>query len=140
MKDAIDLVNDVRALINIPAITGQITGKVWADERWDDTSKTDVVVSSTGLVNTVIQVGYANVNIYSPSQKLSYDGKEKAYPYRQELKRIANLIIPLIESKVMPSFKTSVEDPGVILRDTDGSWFMNIRVRYQSLQTNFKNI
>ncbi|WP_316743803.1 hypothetical protein [Pedobacter antarcticus] len=140
MKDAIDLVNDVRALINIPMITSQITGKVWADERWDDTSKTDVVVSSTGIVNTVIQVGYANVNIYTPSEKLAYGGKDKLYPPRQELKRISNLLIPLIESKVTSTFKTSVDEAGLIMRDTDGSWFMNIRVRYQSLQSNYKNI
>ena len=140
MKSALDLVDDIIKLIEVPAITGQISGKVWAEERWDDVSKTDILVNSTGIVNLAMQVGFANINIYVPSESQTWGGKAKLYPNRKEMKRLVALISPLVETQWKETFHCEIEEAGNILQDTDGSWFINIRVKYWSLQENYKNI
>lgn len=140
MKSALDLVDDIVKLIEVPAITSQINGKVWAEERWDDSSKADIVVNSTGIVNLAMQVGFANINIYVPSESQTWEGKAKFYPNRKEMKRLVALISPLVETQWKETFHCEIEEAGNIIQDTDGSWFINIRVKYWSLQEKYKNI
>ena len=140
MKSALDLVDDIIKLIEVPAITSQISGKVWAEERWDDNSKADIVVNSTGIVNLAMQVGFANINIYVPSESQTWGGKAKFYPNRKEMKRLVALISPLVETQWKETFHCQIEEAGNIIQDTDGSWFINIRVKYWSLQEKYKNI
>lgn len=140
IRDSLQLVDDIIKLIEVPAITSQITGKIWADERWDDSSKTDIVVNSTGIINRAIQVGAANINIYVPSESQTWGGKTKLYPNRKEMKRLAALVSPLVETQWKETFHCEIEEAGRIAQDADGSWYINITVKYWSLQEKYKNI
>jgi hypothetical protein len=44
MKDCFDAVIDVRSLLNVPALTGAISGAIWPFIRPNNSNKVDVVI------------------------------------------------------------------------------------------------
>lgn len=127
----------------MPTITGQLPAgaKIYPDVRPDSRkNKADIVINVLGPTNNVLQVGTGNVNIYWPSITETVDGAQWTKPDHFNLGRMAKLVTPFLESQWRDSFHTEVETPPVLLRDTDGSYFINIRVKYYSLQSNYQNI
>lgn len=140
MKDGFDVVNDVRSLINLPAVTGQINGKIWPDIRPNNSKKTDIVINCNSISNSVDQIGFGNVNIYVPTITETVDGVQWTKPDHYRLNSLCKLIAPYIDAQWRETFRTEVEDSGNIFQDTDGSWFVNIGFKYYSLQSNYQNI
>jgi hypothetical protein len=133
MKDGFDVVTDIRSLINVPAILSMIDGKVYPDVRPSNSKTTDIVVNSLGVTNRVFQKGTANVNIYVPNLDFGM-------PNHTKLNAICKALKPLLESQFKLTFNTSIEDPGTLLQDADGSWFVSIQVNYYSMQDDYQNI
>lgn len=141
MKDSFDIIKDIRSLISVTAITSQLTGSIWSDFRPDNRqAKSDIVVNSLGITNEAMQVGYAYVNVYVPKTTQVIDGVSQLYPDQLKMIQMGKLLTPLLDTQWKSTFHTEVEDPGTTVKDTDGSYFVSIRVKYYSLQENYKNI
>lgn len=145
MKDGLDAVKDVWGLINTQPVRDLLGagGAVWEDVKPANRGATysDIVVSTQALTNTAFQAGIVNVNIFVPSiARAQPDGSKQPMPDRVKLNTICKAITPLLDTRWMPTFHTDIEDPGTLLQDTDGSWFISIQLNYYSIQTNYQNI
>jgi hypothetical protein len=136
MKDGIDVVGDVVKLVNVQAVRDLMSGgSVWPDARPDSRSTfTDIVVNCPSINNEWQQEGYVNVNVYAPAIA---SGTSKL-PNHAKLKALSNLIRPLITDIYTDTFRVYISHAGIIMRDTDGSYFMSIELKYYSIQTQFK--
>jgi hypothetical protein len=141
MKDTFDVITDVRSLLNVPAVTDLVTGKIWADSRPNNSGKIDLVVNCNAITNTATQIGYGNVNGYVPSLSVP-DGKGgmQQSPDYAKMSSLCKAISPFIDTQFRETFHTEVEDAGKVFQDTDGSWFFNISFKYYSIQDNYQNI
>lgn len=137
MKDVIDMVTDVRALINVPTITSLIDGKVHPNFRPDGSEKADIVVNGIDVLNTQDQVGGGNINVYVPKIK---DVNGVMVPDQTRLNLLLKKASALVDNQFRPTFRVKVDGPAKIKRDTDGSYYGNIRYKYYSLQSDFKQI
>lgn len=140
MKDVFDMVTDIRSLINIPAITGLINGKVWPTERPAGRAETDFVVNGLAITNTPDQIGYGNVNIHVASLTETANGRTYSMPDQAKLSALAKAVTPYLDAQFKYSFRTEIEEGARIVQDTDGSWFVNIKVKYYSYNKNYQNI
>lgn len=143
MKSGIEVSQDVRSLINIPEVLNNITGKIYL-QVLPSTNSVNIVVACLAVTNQQLQNATVNVNIHSPMLSVDVEGsspkRNTQVPDLKTFERVASLILPYLDSQWKDEFNTYVESPGVPIRDTDGSYFFNIRVRYRSFQSNYKNI
>lgn len=140
-KDGFDVVSDVRGLVNIPEVINLLKGGiVHPSIKSDGPEIPGIVVNCSSIINTVDQLGRGNVNCYAPAIKSKVNGKPVLFPDQELLNILAKAVKPLIDGIYKPTFRVWVEDMPVILQDTDGSYYSNIRFRYQSIQSNFNNI
>jgi hypothetical protein len=134
MKDAIDVTLDVRNLLNIPAVTGLLTGSIWQTEKPTGRQTiSDIVVNCSSVTNNQDQVARVNVAVYWPN--LSSGLADQA-----NLRRVGKIVTSYLDTQWKDAFHCYVEDGGVIVKDSDGSNFYNIRVVYRALQNNYQNI
>lgn len=141
MKDAFDVMTDIRGLVNVPAITGLINGGIWPNTRPNNSNKIDLVINCNSISNTATQIGYGNVNIYVPTLSTpNGNGGQQQTPDYAKMKQITSAITPLIDTQFKYSFQVEVEDSGNVFQDTDGSWFANIGFKYYSYNKNYNNI
>lgn len=133
MKDGFDIVTDVRGLLSplIPLLNG---GAIYPSVRPSGSNKTDVVVNSLGISNKIDQVGFGNINIYAPFIQSSANGKPQTLPNQQLLSNLAKATVPLVDEVYKSTFRCWIEELPILLQDTDGSYFCNIRFRYQSIK------
>lgn len=137
MKDVFDMVTDVRSLVNVPSITGQINGRVFPNMRPDGRSEfADLVVNGISITNTQQQIGSGNVNGYVPA--ILVDGEKVAD--QAKLSAIGKSITGLIDGQYRDSFRVFAEDGSELMQDTDGSYFVNVPFKYYSIQENYKHI
>jgi len=143
MKSGTQITSDVRSLINIPEVLDNISGKIYPYvlQIKDNTS---IVVSCYTVSNQFMQNATVNVNVHCPMLSIkpegSVDPQQIQMPDLNTFDKVTSLILPYLDCQYKYDFNTEVESPGVLIRDTDGSYFLNIRVKYRSLQTNYKNI
>ncbi|MBB6109713.1 hypothetical protein SAMN05421821_105131 [Mucilaginibacter lappiensis] len=142
MKNGFDMINDVRSLINVPAVLSLIDGKIYPGTRpIGRTNKVDIVVNALGVNNNQLQKGTANINIYAPGIRTTQEDNSVQYlPDYAKLNAIVKVVTPLVESQFRATFNTKVTDPGTPLQDADGNWLVSMQLSYQSIQTNYKNI
>lgn len=136
MKDGFDIVTDVRNLINVPEITNLLGygGKVDPSIKSTGPNSKGVVVNALGITNAQDQIGFGNINCYAPAVISTIDGKSVSLPDQSALSSLAKAIVQLVDDVYRPTFRCWVEDMPVIMQDTDGSYYANIRFRYQSIQ------
>jgi len=140
-KDAFDVVTDVRALVNVPAIVSLLDGgKVEPSVKSTGASKRGIVVNCNSISNTSQQIGFGSINCYAPAISSTVDNKPVQLPDQQTLSNLAKAVKKLVDGVYANTFHIWIESLPVIMQDTDGSYFANMRFRYQSIQTNFKNI
>lgn len=143
MKDSFDMVTDVRSLVNVPAITALLEGgKIYPDARPTGRSgKIDIVINSLGVNNLPFQKGTPNINVYAPNVKTTQDDGSVQYaPNYVKLNAIVKAIIQLVEAQYRDSFNTQVTDPGTLLKDADGNWFVSMQLGYESYNKQYNNI
>jgi hypothetical protein len=140
MKDGFDVVTDVRSLINVPAVLSLITGKVYPGVRPSSSIKSDIVVRTNGGTNTQDQAFYVYINCYYPNETPTIDGKLQSLPDYAKLSTLAKAITPLVEEVYKSTFRCWIEETPILMQDTDGAYFISIRLRYQSIQSNYNNI
>jgi hypothetical protein len=139
MRDSFDITIDVSTMLDVPAIRTLIgtDGEIYQSERPSGrTDKTDIVVNAWGITNDALQKGSGNINIYAPGIISGHS----MVADQAKLLSISRAIYPLIDSQYRTNYQTWIEYSATIMRDTDGSWFVNMPFEYQSVQDNFKNI
>ncbi|MFC4213483.1 hypothetical protein ACFOWA_19980 [Pedobacter lithocola] len=143
MKTGLEVVRDIRSLMNIPEITNNISGKIYDFWLPQNATGENVAISVLAIDNEKIQSSFVNVNIYAPNLKINLvnnTGIDNTQPNLLRFDFLANLIIPFLDSQFKYDFHTWVDSPPIPMRNTDGGWFLNIKVNYQHIQNNFKNI
>lgn len=134
MKTGLDAVIDVWSLINVQSVTGQITGRIYQFEGPGD-ERMNYVLNCQGLNNDAYQYGLININAHAPNLM-----SDKRMPDMTVLKKMVDLVTPLVETQFKETFSTALFEQPKIFKDTDGTFFANIKVEYRSFQSNYKNI
>lgn len=142
MKSGLDMVQDIFNILNVDEITTVITGNLYMYERPKNSELEDIVVNSLPITGNQFQKGVANVNIHVPNLKgLKIKGKlDDTQPDIERLSGITKIVLPKIADVIGYDYQFSASLPGQPIRDTDLSWYVNIRVEYYSVQTNFTNV
>jgi len=140
-KDGFDVVTDVRALINVASIQAMLDGgKVEPSIKSTGASKKGIVVNCPSISNTAEQIGFGSINCYAPAIISTVDNKPVQLPDQATLSNLAKAVKKRVDSYKGNDFECWIESLPVIMQDTDGSYFANLRFRYQASQRNFKNI
>ena len=141
MKSGIDMVQQAIAQLSVPEIQSLIDGVILPYRRPKGSTKTDIVVNSISLSNEPLQQGTFNINVHVPNLKnAKFNGiLDDQQPEVPKLKLISDAIVPLFDANWQFDYNTDLEPP-IAIQDSDGSWYMNIRVNYYSFIDNFQNI
>lgn len=139
MKTGTQVEIDVISLLRIPEIESEITGGLWHNFMLAN-DLINIVVSCTSLTNQQIQQANVNINIHAPTIQIIKGGKSGRLPDLATFHRLSSLILPFLDAQYKPSFWTEITDPGLVLRTSSDSYYYNIRLKYRSIQTNYKNI
>jgi hypothetical protein len=140
MKDVFDINNDIRSLVDVAEVQGILDGGIWTMQMPDNHKKTAVVINTLTGTNDQIQQAVVNVRIHTPNIQVWIEKQYSSIPDQRTLKKVSDLLIPLLDSKYMPSFWTEVVKPAYLFKDNDGSHFTLIQVNYYSIQDHYKNI
>lgn len=134
MKTGLQAARDVRSLINVQEIKSIISGDIYTIARPLNSKLLDLVVGIQGLDNEQIQQGTINVNAYAPNMI-----SDTSMPDLASFDKLSVLLPQLLDGQYREDFYTKVQSSPIVYTDTDGSHFLNIKVDYYSIQTNFKN-
>ena len=143
MKTGLEMVDDVYSLINKPEVKALINGMIAKHRRPKASKRKDIVVGSLALSAFQLQQGITNVNIHIPNLKGwdTLDGiADDQQPDSATFKAITSVIVPLLDAQYKETFHTAVMDAPNLGQDSDGTWYMNIRVNYYAVINNFKNL
>lgn len=142
MKTGLNMVQDVFNLLNVPAINDIITGAGYMFERPKNSMKQDYVVNSLALTNAQVQNGVVNINIHCPNlEDVVIDGiPDETMPDIEAFNTITNAIMPIIQDVNGFDFHIAPLNSGILIRDNDGTFYINIRVEYKAFQNNYTYI
>jgi hypothetical protein len=141
MKSGLDMVKDGFTVLNIPALTDNISGNVYMLERPKNSTEEDVVINSLPITADQFQNGVFNVNIHVPNLNPKINGKlDDTIPNVPRLKAITDIVVKLLNLHDGFDFSFSLSNGGQPIRDTDLNWYFNIRVNYYAFQQNYLNI
>lgn len=135
MKNGLEVVNDIRGLINVPAVRNLINGQIYPGVRASGSAKSDIVIRTNGGTNDQDQAFYVYINCYCPNLLSTVDGKSQSLPDYEKLGNLAKAIEPLTDGVYKPSFRCWIEEPMIIMDNPDGTYLGSIRIRYQSIQS-----
>lgn len=136
MTSGIDIVMEIRRLLNVPSIQALLgVGKVWQHNRPRNSMFPDIVVSIPEFASGAFNSGYVDVNLHAPNLKAYYPipevGEDTTFPDLATLKALTDAVLPLIQST--SGFALSANIAGKPIRDKDGEWYVNIRVAFESI-------
>jgi hypothetical protein len=134
MKDSFDIAEDVISLISTPEVTTFITGKIYADSRPNNSNKQDIVVRVLAGTNEWIQNAVVVIN----GDGFLLPDSDK--PDMFKMRDLGKILTQSLEGQYRNEFFTEIVNPAQVRTDRDGSKYLNIRVRYRSIQNNFKNV
>lgn len=142
MKTGVEMVRDGFTLININAVQSLITGGIYLFERPQNSDKIDVVLNTLALTTAQLQNGIFNVNIHCPNLKdVVINGvTDNTQPDVYSMASIGKVVTELLKDYNGTDFKLDVQTPGLPIRDSDSTWYLNIRVNYYSFQQSYSNI
>jgi hypothetical protein len=142
MKNGLEMIDDAYQVLNVPDITSIITGNLYKLTRPKNSVLEDIVINGLPITNTQLQQGTFNVNIHVPNLtdvKIG-DVYDETQPDIVRLNAISKIIVEKLADVVGNDYRFSAQNSGYPIRDTDLTWYMNIRVDYYAAQMNFNNI
>lgn len=139
MKAGLNMIKEAYPLLNVDAVMSVITGSIYLMERPKNSQKSDVVLNALPITNEQLQRGVFNVNIHAPNLKnIIIDGlPDETQPDIETLYAASNVVTPLLDNVFIGDHKMWIANPPFPIKDTDGTWYLNIRVNYQCFQTDF---
>lgn len=130
-KTTLDLDSALYKVLNIPAVTSVITGKVYSTNRPDDSVLEDVVINTITLGDGTIQLGVTNVNIYALDLEQKLGSKSFYQANKGRLSAISKVIIPLLEEAYGDDYNMWIEWTTVIPEPEIQQHYLNIRVQFR---------
>ena len=142
MKTALEIVRDVRSLLNVNELLSQIDGKIYDFYAPLNSKNTFITVSILAADNEWMQQAIVNVRIHSPNPELqNREGKpDTTRPDLVTFNKLSKIVCNLTDTQYKPEFNTIVTSPGELFRQSDGSFVCLVQLEYRSIQSNFKNI
>lgn len=145
MKTGLDMVQIGYQLINQPDVHALLSGSIFKLQRPQRTitsTESDIVINPLALPNKQYQEGVFNVNIHVPNlQNVVIGGKpDNTQPDIAAMNSIAAAVIPKLDNVWGDDYHLDCQTSGLPIQDSDGTWYLNIRVNFYSIQQNFKNI
>lgn len=136
MKQTFDLDTIIYGLLNVPSITGFITGDVYVgDDRPDDSVCEDIVVNCIDISQDYLpQVGTSNVNVYVPDKPRRIKGKSQYKACRQRMKSITQKVVTELRKAVVPGLKFTIDAQTVLNESEIKQHYVNIRISW-NIQT-----
>lgn len=142
MKTGLDMITDAYMIINVPEITDVITGDIYPLERPKNSDKEDIVINALPITSDQQQKGVFNINVHVPNlASLKINGNpDDTIPDITRLKLITNLVVSKINMVDGQDYSFSAATGGQPIKDSDLTWYVNIRVNYFAFQNNYSNI
>ncbi|WP_231492205.1 hypothetical protein [Pedobacter sp. Leaf170] len=143
MRTGIDIVKDVKSLLEVPELTSLIDGKIWMFNRPQNSDKTDITIGVLASDNDWMQQATINIRIHAKNPALTFPGSnsvDNTMPNLQVFEPLIKKVCELTDTQFKSKFNTSVANAGELYRQNDGSYVALVQLDYYSIQENFKNI
>lgn len=142
MKTGLEMIYDCFSILDVPEVRDIINGDIYFLERPKNSVLEDIVINALPITNDQLQKGVFNVNIHIPNlENVVINGEaDETQPNIVKLMTVNKVVVELLADVVGESFHFSAQNGGYPIRDSDLTWYMNIRVDYYAVQPNFTNI
>ena len=132
----IDIVTTLYHMVNVASVQALLgEGKVWQHNRPVNSPHPDVVISIPVFEGNSRAIDFIDINVHTPNLEGLYpidgQGEDHTFPDLQKHKELVDAILPLIVSTPGNSFTDVI--PGVPIRDSDGHWYSNIRLKVDAV-------
>lgn len=129
MKQTFDTDTILYQILNTPAITSAISGKVYIDERPDSSESEDIVVNTIALtLDNPPQLGSSNVNIHVSDMDVQINGVQQKKKNRERLKLLAAIVVDVLKSAKIEGLALIVSTQTTIKEPSISQHYVNIRV------------
>lgn len=142
VQEGYNLLKQVSVRFTPPNLSAIISGGIYQYQRPDNSKVEDIVVNSLALSNSQLQEGFFNVNCHVPNkQNVVIGGQpQTTQPDIVRLKIIAKAVAERLDNYIGSDYRFRVQMPGNPIQDADLTWYINIRVFYNSIQNQYKFI
>lgn len=130
-KTTLDLDSALYRVLNIPAVTSVISGKVYTTNRPDDSVLEDIVISTITLGDGTLQAGVTNVNVYALDLEQKSGSKSYFVANKARLSTISKSVIPLLEEAYGDDYNMWIEWTTVVAEPEIKQHYLNIRIEFR---------
>lgn len=132
----IEIVQRIYQMVNVPSVQALLgSGSVWQHNRPVNSPYPDVVISIPVFEGNSRAIDFIDVNVHTPNLDDYYpitgSGEDHTFPDLALHKQLVDTILPLIVSG--PGYSFTEVIPGVPVRDSDGQWYSNIRLKVDAV-------
>lgn len=131
MKTAIDIKDDVWALISKSELAKAITGGVYKNNRPTNSTKEDVVISIIASSGVQVQQAMLNVNVYVADIKRGADFVEDS----ARLRTLCDLSLRLLETHIGKGFKIDITEQAILTIEGAGEHIINNKIIYKHINS-----
>ena len=135
MKTTFEVSDLIYGIVNVPAVTSVITGKVYKDQRPADSKKEDVVINCLPISVDQFQQATVNVNVYVNDLDVKIDGVPQRMPNHSRLKQLSVIATGLLAKYFGTEQIFKITSQSLIKENTLSQHYINIRIEYKN--TNF---
>ena len=107
-----------------------LTGGIFWLSRPKNSSLEDIVVLPLAMNADALQAGAVNVNIHVPNLSLASDDTQPDFIRMEE---IAEVVTSVLQDVWGADYNFRIDEPATPAKDTDGNWFLNILIRYYTI-------
>ena len=134
MKTTLDIIDLNYAVLNVPAVTAQLTGGVYKNTRPVSSDKTDVVIGCLPVSNDQLQRAVANVNIHVPNLVINQGNyTDYTQPDFAALRSLAALVTGVLNDVSTPTHWFAVQQQNHFSEPERKEHYVNIRVNFYSI-------
>lgn len=132
MKQTFDTDTTLFQVINATAaIVSEISGKVYVDQRPDDSVSEDIVINTINLSQEYLpQIGTSNINVHVSDKVVTIGVRQQKVADRARLKVISALVLDAIRSTVVKGLTMTIENQVVIQEAEIAQHYVNIRINW----------
>lgn len=128
----LDIENIVYDILNVPSLTGVMTGDVYlSDDRPLNSQLEDVEINTITMTQEPYpQQGVMNVNIYVPDMALAIGGVNQYKPNKSRLKIIIEIVKELIVNQTNKYISLNITNELMLSERSIRQSFINLRIEF----------
>ncbi len=132
MISVIDIESIIYDILNVPSLTGLISGDVYTSgDRPTNSDKEDVEINTITLTQEPYpQEGVSNINIYVPDIVVNLDGEQQQKANKTRLKLILEKVKSLLSNTKAKHVMIQIESENIIPDKDIKQHFVNLRIKY----------